>query len=81
MNKLFQFFNLYVSSYDDFITTKRRLKQLTKSSKKVRRKNRLYRDLLRGLKKNELMILHANIKRVENIIDEFAVLENIFVPF
>ena len=77
MNEILHFFNLHISPYDEFVKHRKQ----SKKNKVLRRKNKLYRDILRGLKKNELMLLHANVKRIEKIVDEFLPLENIFVPF
>ena len=82
MNNLLHLFNLHLTFYDDYKNTSKKSKITTfKKYLKMKQQNRLLRDILRGLKANELMVLHANVKRIENLIDEFSSLPNIFVPF
>ncbi len=79
MNNILHLFNLHLSCLDHFNCMNRRIRFADRNTRKLRRKNKLYRDILRGLKRNELMVLHANVKRIEKIIDAYMPLENIFV--
>ena len=81
MNEILHYFNIHLESYDQFQMNQTRLITASKNVKKAKQKNRLFRDILRGMKKKELMILYDNVKRIDKIIDSFLPLENIFIPF
>jgi hypothetical protein len=86
MNNILHFFNLHLTSFDEYkkcqkMMPKKYLKMMRKKYREIVQQNRLFRDILRGLKKNELMLLYSNVERIENLIDEFSSLPNIFVPF
>ena len=80
MNEILHYFNIHLESYDEFQMNQLRMIKASKNVKKAKHKNRLFRDILSGMKKKELMILYDNVKRIDKIIDSFLPLENIFIP-
>ena len=81
MNEILHVFDFHITSYSDFVLLNHQKHKATKNARRAKKKIRLYRDILRGIKREELIVLHANVKRIENLIDEFSSLPNIFVPF
>jgi hypothetical protein len=81
MNEILHFFDFHLTTYSDFVHLNRQKNKATKNARRAKKLNNLYRDILRGLKRNELMLFHKNVKRIEKIVDAFVVLENVFVPF
>lgn len=82
-NNMLQLWDIHVGSYSDYLAQKdglkRALSKARKQTRKAKQENRLLRDILRGLKRNELYVLHNNVERIEELVDKFGILRNIFV--
>ena len=78
-NNMLQRWDIHVGSYSDYLAQKDGLKRALKQTRKAKQENRLLRDILRGLKRNELHVLHNNVKRIEELVDKFGIMRNIFV--
>ena len=78
-NNMLQLWDIHVGSYSDYLAQKDGLKRALKQTRKAKQENRLLRDILRGLKRNELYVLHNNVKRIEELVDKFGIMRNIFV--
>ncbi len=79
LNTMLQLWDIHVVSYSSFLADKKAFQNARKKGRLAKQENRLLRDILRGLKRNELMVLHSNVKRIEELVDKFGILRNIFV--
>ena len=79
LNTMLQLWDIHVGSYADFLAQQYGLKKAHQTTRNLRRENKLLRDILRGLKRNELYVLHSNVKRIEELVDKFGIMRNIFV--
>jgi len=83
LNKINIHLKYEVSKYDSVVKKLLKLKLRNRENKKRIRaltsQNNLFKDILRGLKRNELMMLHSNVEKLASLIDEFQPLRNIFI--
>lgn len=70
-------FNLHF--YDAFLNLETEIKRLRHSNKNLKRKKNLFRDIAKNKKKEEILALYADIKRINQIADEFILFEKIFI--
>jgi hypothetical protein len=70
-------FNLHY--YDAFLKLETEIKRLRHSNKNLKRKKNLFRDIAKNKKKEEILETYANIKRINQIADEFILFEKVFI--
>ena len=83
LNKINIHLKYEVSKYDSVVKRLQTLQLRNRENKKriraLKSQNKLFKDILRGLKRNELMMLHSNVENIASLVDKFQPLRNIFI--
>jgi hypothetical protein len=72
-------YSLILQYYDALLNLKTEIKRLKHCNKNLKQRKNLFRDIAKNKKREEILHTYSSIKRIDEIVDAYIVLESIFI--